>query len=65
MLTVLKGTYRREIHLSFCSARQVIEITNILSALRAHHKPTIGIEITVFGAVQPRIAIIWLSVESA
>jgi hypothetical protein len=26
-------------HLAFCPSRQVIEVANIFSALRAHHKP--------------------------
>jgi len=34
----LKSTYRREMHLAFCLSRQVIEVANIFSALRAHHR---------------------------
>ena len=32
-------------HLAFGPSRQVIEVANIFSALRAHHKPTFYIEI--------------------
>jgi hypothetical protein len=32
-------------HLAFCLSGQVIEVANIFSALRAHHKPTFGVEI--------------------
>jgi hypothetical protein len=33
----LKSTYRPEMHLAFCPSRQVIEVANIFSALRACH----------------------------
>jgi hypothetical protein len=36
----LKSTYRREVHLAFCPSRQLIEVANIFSALRAHHVAT-------------------------
>jgi hypothetical protein len=38
----LKSTYRREMHLALCLSRQVVEVTNIFSTLRAHH--LVGIE---------------------
>ena len=41
----LKNTYRREMHLAFCPSQQVIEVANIFSALRAHHKPTLSAEL--------------------
>src|ERR1700730_1516568 len=33
-----KSTYRREMHLAFYPSRQLIEVANIFSALRAHHQ---------------------------
>jgi hypothetical protein len=36
----LKSTYRREMHLAVYLSQQGLEIANIFSALRAHHKPT-------------------------
>ncbi len=41
----LKSAYRREMHLAFGPSRQVIEVANIFSALRAHHKPTFSVQI--------------------
>jgi hypothetical protein len=35
----LKSSYTREMHLTFCPSRQVVEVAHIFSALRAHHKP--------------------------
>ena len=32
-------------HLAFGPSRQVIEVANIFSALRAHHKPTFCVQI--------------------
>ena len=35
----LKSTYAPEMHFDLCSSAQVVEVANIFSALRAHHKP--------------------------